>query len=125
MFLAKALYDNIAETPDELAFRRGDVLTVLEQDTKGLDGWWLCSLRGKHGIAPGNRLKILSGMGEPGVTPDANKIQIKGAVTPNNHMWYDGPGGKSGERLGRELKFGYLHLSFFLRPWSEVWVPLG
>ncbi|XP_076449839.1 enhancer of filamentation 1-like isoform X2 [Babylonia areolata] len=62
MFLAKALYDNIAETPDELAFRRGDVLTVVEQDTAGLDGWWLCSLRGRQGIAPGNRLKILSGM---------------------------------------------------------------
>ncbi|KAK7492246.1 hypothetical protein BaRGS_00016543 [Batillaria attramentaria] len=64
MFLAKALYDNIAETPDELAFRRGDVLTILEQDTGGLDGWWLCSLRGRQGIAPGNRLKILSGMVE-------------------------------------------------------------
>ncbi|XP_035826996.1 breast cancer anti-estrogen resistance protein 1 [Aplysia californica] len=68
MFLAKALYDNIAETPDELAFRRGDVLTVLEQEPGGLEGWWLCSVRGKHGIAPGNRLKILSGMspGEAG-----------------------------------------------------------
>lgn len=63
MFLAKALYDNIAESPDELAFRRGDVLTVMQQDTSGLDGWWLCSLRGRQGIAPGNRLKILSGMG--------------------------------------------------------------
>ena len=62
VFLAKALYDNMAETPDELAFRRGDVITVLEQDTGGLDGWWLCSLRGKQGIAPGNRLKILSGI---------------------------------------------------------------
>lgn len=62
MFLAKALYDNIAESPDELAFRRGDVLTVMEQNTSGLDGWWLCSLRGRQGIAPGNRLKILSGM---------------------------------------------------------------
>ena len=64
MFLAKALFDNIAETPDELAFRRGDVLTVVEQDASGLEGWWLCSLRGKHGIAPGNRLKILSGMND-------------------------------------------------------------
>ena len=69
MFLAKALYDNIAETPDELAFRRGDVITVMEQDTGGLDGWWLCSLRGRQGIAPGNRLKILSGMVE-GVAKD-------------------------------------------------------
>jgi hypothetical protein len=38
------------------------VITVLEQDTGGLDGWWLCAVRGKQGIAPGNRLKLLSGM---------------------------------------------------------------
>lgn len=67
MYLAKALYDNVAETPDELAFRKGEILTVLEKNTKGLDGWWLCSLKGKHGIAPGNRLKILSGIGESSV----------------------------------------------------------
>uniref|UniRef100_A0A7N9DF73 BCAR1 scaffold protein, Cas family member n=1 Tax=Macaca fascicularis TaxID=9541 RepID=A0A7N9DF73_MACFA len=37
-------------------------MTVLEQDTQGLDGWWLCSLHGRQGIVPGNRLKILVGM---------------------------------------------------------------
>lgn len=46
--VAKALYDNIAESPDELAFRRGDLLTVLEQNTAGIEGWWLCSLRGRQ-----------------------------------------------------------------------------
>lgn len=45
---AKALYDNIADTTDELAFRRGDILTVIEQNTSGLDGWWLCTLRGRQ-----------------------------------------------------------------------------
>ncbi|XP_077423220.1 breast cancer anti-estrogen resistance protein 1 isoform X1 [Vanacampus margaritifer] len=60
--LAKALYDNAAETPDELSFRKGDILTVLERDTQGLDGWWLCSLHGRQGIVPGNRLKVLVGM---------------------------------------------------------------
>lgn len=62
--LAKALYDNVAESPDELSFRKGDILTVLERDTQGLDGWWLCSLHGRQGIVPGNRLKILVGMYE-------------------------------------------------------------
>lgn len=47
---ARALYDNIAEAPDELAFRKGDVLTVLEQNTAGLEGWWLCALRGRQVI---------------------------------------------------------------------------
>ncbi|KAM3609122.1 uncharacterized protein V6R79_009968 [Siganus canaliculatus] len=60
--LAKALYDNVAETKDELSFRKGDIMTVLERDTQGLDGWWLCSLHGRQGIVPGNRLKILVGM---------------------------------------------------------------
>nr|XP_057924526.1 breast cancer anti-estrogen resistance protein 1 isoform X2 [Doryrhamphus excisus] len=73
--LAKALYDNVAETPDELSFRKGDILTVLEHNTQGLDGWWLCSLHGRQGIVPGNRLKILVGMHdgkEPGMADPAS-----------------------------------------------------
>ncbi|XP_071091873.1 enhancer of filamentation 1-like [Haliotis cracherodii] len=85
MFLAKALYDNIAESPDELAFRRGDVLTVTELNTGGLDGWCLCSLRGKQGIAPRNRLKILSGMsdystGDESLTSSSNNLT-------SSHSW--------------------------------------
>ncbi|XP_053607049.1 breast cancer anti-estrogen resistance protein 1 isoform X2 [Plodia interpunctella] len=60
--MARALYDNIAESPDELAFRRGDLLTVLEQNTGGSEGWWLCSLRGRQGICPGNRLRVVAGV---------------------------------------------------------------
>lgn len=36
--LAKALYDNHAESPEELEFQKGDVLTVLEQNPNGLQG---------------------------------------------------------------------------------------
>ncbi|XP_052894936.1 breast cancer anti-estrogen resistance protein 1 isoform X2 [Anopheles moucheti] len=57
--LAKATFDNIAESTDELAFRKGETLTVIETDTNGLKGWWLCQLRGRQGICPGNRLKII------------------------------------------------------------------
>lgn len=35
---------------------------MIEQNTGGLEGWWLCSLNGRQGIAPGNRLKIMAGM---------------------------------------------------------------
>ena len=59
--LAKALYDNDAETEEEISFHRGDVVTVLQLDPNGLEGWWLCSFKGRIGIAPGNRLKGLSG----------------------------------------------------------------
>ncbi|XP_040272831.1 embryonal Fyn-associated substrate isoform X1 [Bufo bufo] len=57
--LAQALYDNAAESPEELSFHRGDVMLVLEKDPPALSGWWRCSLRGKQGIAPGNRLRLL------------------------------------------------------------------
>ncbi|XP_064640246.1 enhancer of filamentation 1-like isoform X2 [Lineus longissimus] len=60
--LAKALYDNLAETQEEISFKKGDIVTVIERDTNGLEGWWLCSLKGRKGIAPGNRLKILTGI---------------------------------------------------------------
>lgn len=38
----------MADSTDELAFRRGDILTVVEQNTNGLEGWWLCQLRGRQ-----------------------------------------------------------------------------
>jgi hypothetical protein len=58
--LARALYDNTAESPQELSFRRGDVLRVLQREgADGLDGWCLCSLHGQQGIVPANRVKLL------------------------------------------------------------------
>ncbi|KAL0621944.1 Breast cancer anti-estrogen resistance protein 1, partial [Plecturocebus cupreus] len=88
--LAKALYDNVAESPDELSFRKGDIMTVLEQDTQGLDGWWLCSLHGRQGIVPGNRLKILVGMYDkkpagPGPGPPAAPAQPQPGLPQNLH----------------------------------------
>ncbi|XP_016061321.1 PREDICTED: embryonal Fyn-associated substrate isoform X1 [Miniopterus natalensis] len=58
--LARALYDNTAESPQELSFRRGDVLRVLQREgAGGLNGWCLCSLHGQQGIVPANRVKLL------------------------------------------------------------------
>jgi len=59
MLRAKALFSNVADTPEELSFQAGDVLTVLELDVAGAVGWWLCTLDGQTGIAPGNRLRPL------------------------------------------------------------------
>nr|XP_057923781.1 embryonal Fyn-associated substrate [Doryrhamphus excisus] len=64
--LAKALFDNTAESPEELAFRKGDILMVLEQEKSGGPGWWLCSLHGRQGIAPANRLRLLQTAPPPG-----------------------------------------------------------
>ena len=45
---ARALFDNRSECADELAFRRGELLTVLSPDRSPPQGWWLCSLRGRQ-----------------------------------------------------------------------------
>jgi hypothetical protein len=39
-------------------------LTVLEQNPNNLIGWWLCSLNGRQGIAPQNRLRLMPGIYE-------------------------------------------------------------
>ncbi|KAI1888635.1 hypothetical protein AGOR_G00187180 [Albula goreensis] len=65
--LAKALFDNVAESPEELGFRKGDILMVLEQEGGG-PGWWVCSLHGRQGIAPANRLRLLN-TSTPSPTP--------------------------------------------------------
>ncbi|XP_016420184.1 cas scaffolding protein family member 4-like [Sinocyclocheilus rhinocerous] len=57
---ARALYDNTAEIEDELAFRKGEIIMVLEKNVPGSIGWWKCSLRGRQGLAPANRLAPLS-----------------------------------------------------------------
>ncbi|XP_053725262.1 cas scaffolding protein family member 4 [Synchiropus splendidus] len=57
--LAKALYDNTAECPEELAFHKGDILTVVEENVSDTSGWWMCSIYGRQGLAPANRLKLL------------------------------------------------------------------
>ncbi|XP_012583590.1 PREDICTED: cas scaffolding protein family member 4 [Condylura cristata] len=59
VLLARALYDNCADCADELAFSRGDILTILEQNVPESEGWWKCLLHGKLGLAPANRLQVL------------------------------------------------------------------
>ncbi|XP_045384826.1 cas scaffolding protein family member 4 isoform X2 [Lemur catta] len=58
--LARALYDNCPDCSDELAFCRGDILTILEQNVPESEGWWKCLLHGRQGLAPANRLQILT-----------------------------------------------------------------
>lgn len=56
--LARARYNNVAETNDELTFRQGDVVTVIKKDFNQQRDWWLCELRGKVGMVPANYLEI-------------------------------------------------------------------
>lgn len=62
-------------------------MTVLERDTQGLDGWWLCSLHGRQGIVPGNRLKILVGMYDSKQQQQATPSTPDPAATcPTSHV---------------------------------------
>lgn len=56
--LAKARYNNVAESPDELSFRQGDVVTVVQKDFNNQVDWWLCELRGKVGMVPANYFEV-------------------------------------------------------------------
>ncbi|XP_004858071.1 cas scaffolding protein family member 4 isoform X2 [Heterocephalus glaber] len=67
--LARALYNNRPDCSDELAFSRGDILTILEQNVPESEGWWKCLLHGKQGLAPANRLQILTEASEDGSCP--------------------------------------------------------
>ncbi|CAL8287573.1 unnamed protein product [Gadus morhua 'NCC'] len=50
--LAKALFDQRGRVAGRAVLPEGDIMTVLERDTQGLDGWWLCSLHGRQGHRP-------------------------------------------------------------------------
>lgn len=88
--MARALYDNVPECAEELSFRKGDILTVIEQNTGGLEGWWLCSLHGRQGIAPGNRLKLL--IGPVTETPRHDIPKQEASLQPGyQHQLYQSP----------------------------------
>uniref|UniRef100_A0A182WLT1 SH3 domain-containing protein n=1 Tax=Anopheles minimus TaxID=112268 RepID=A0A182WLT1_9DIPT len=82
--LAKATFDNIAESTDELAFRKGETLTVIETDTNGLKGWWLCQLRGRQrrvSMAPQTWRGVME---IPPSVPESPAPEHKQASEPND-----------------------------------------
>ncbi|OCH90077.1 BAR-domain-containing protein [Obba rivulosa] len=55
--VAVALHDFNAASPDELSFKVGDRITVLNEVT---DGWWLGECTGKRGLFPTTYTEIIS-----------------------------------------------------------------
>lgn len=55
VMLAEAVWDHVAMEPEELAFRAGDVIDVL--DTLDKDWWW-GSCRGEHGWFPAAFVRV-------------------------------------------------------------------
>ncbi|KAM6894854.1 embryonal Fyn-associated substrate [Lycodopsis pacificus] len=130
--LAKALFDNAAESPEELAFRKGDILMVLEQEQGGGPGWWLCSLHGRQGIAPANRLRLLQTAPPPGSdprrgpaedsvylspVPPLNRTAVGGSAEDVDGVYRSPPG--VGEARGAALRPGELRRVESGRPRSH------
>lgn len=57
--LAEALWDHVAMEPEELVFRAGDVIDVL--DTADKDWWW-GTCRGQHGWFPAAFVRVRRNM---------------------------------------------------------------
>lgn len=53
--LAEAVWDHVAIEPEELAFRAGELIDVL--DTLDKDWWWGCC-RGEHGWFPAAFVRV-------------------------------------------------------------------
>lgn len=56
---ARALFDNQAETEDELSFKTNDMILVLEKNADEMEGWWKCKLGDKEGLCPANYLELV------------------------------------------------------------------
>ena len=59
---AISLYENEAESEDELNFHKNELLQILQYDYLGMEGWYLCKLvkTSQVGLAAGNRLKVVT-----------------------------------------------------------------
>mmetsp|Transcript_28371 Transcript_28371/g.69116 ORF Transcript_28371/g.69116 Transcript_28371/m.69116 type:complete len:1017 (+) Transcript_28371:228-3278(+) len=52
---AKGLYDFTAEEEEELTFKAGDMMRILEQDPE----WWVAEINGKKGFVPANYVTVV------------------------------------------------------------------
>lgn len=57
VILAEAVWDHVAMEPEELAFRAGDVIEVLDNLDKD---WWWGNCRGEHGWFPAAFVRVCS-----------------------------------------------------------------
>lgn len=57
----KALYDFDAENPDELTFKTGDIIEIIEKQGE----WWKGSFNGQVGIFPANYVEVIESARPP------------------------------------------------------------
>lgn len=54
---ARAIYDYAAQETNELSFKEGDIITVVDKITDS--DWWMGELNGKKGVFPTNYVEIM------------------------------------------------------------------
>ncbi len=59
---------------------------VLEQEQSGGPGWWLCSLHGRQGIAPANRLRLLQTAPPPGSDVRHGSVEDSVYLSPGSPL---------------------------------------
>lgn len=55
---AKALYQYKAQNEDELTFKEGDIITIINKDIED-KGWWKGELNGRIGVFPDNFIELI------------------------------------------------------------------
>lgn len=70
-------YDYEAQNDDELSFKEGDALKVLNRDGSEDGLWWLCELSGKQGLVPTNFIGLYP------ILKTAENISFKKFDIPN------------------------------------------
>lgn len=72
-----ALYDYAALDMDELSFREGDTMVIIQTDERD-PGWYVASMRGREGLIPGNYVQQLQVFGTPsrGGTPENSDSKV-------------------------------------------------
>ena len=75
---AKALFDYEARAPDELSFKRRDIITVLDKDEED-EGWYTGELNGARGLFPHNYVQLLEET--PAAPPSSGNLGTKVKMT--------------------------------------------
>lgn len=58
----------------------------MDQNVAGTSGWWMCSLYGRHGLAPANRLQLLpqTGTTAGSVSHAMQKLKLSDTTTDDS-----------------------------------------
>ncbi|ODV87514.1 hypothetical protein CANARDRAFT_6045 [[Candida] arabinofermentans NRRL YB-2248] len=75
--LAEAIYDYKAQESEDLSFKQGDKIQIIERTS---DAWWKGTLNGNSGMFPSNYVKVLGT-----VPPAAAPPVIKEDLTSSSH----------------------------------------